>query len=168
MLKRKEEKTPYTLLPHLPPPQPPSSERKVLPAKNVHTLNDDVLPPFPLPPLGRRFRLRVLLPELGQHERADGLDDAGEDGVARVEEPAVRVGRVVEVDAAFEDGVLRYAEVAADGWHIFIFFLFLSLFFFFFFFWSGFGVEWMGCGHIWRLDMLRPLVRIAEEVVFTR
>ena len=35
----------------------------------------------------------------------------------RVQEPAVRVGRVVEVDAAFEDGVLRYAEVAADGWH---------------------------------------------------
>ena len=27
------------------------------------------------------------------------------------------VGRVVEVDAAFEDGVLRYAQVAADGWH---------------------------------------------------
>ncbi len=27
------------------------------------------------------------------------------------------VAGVVEVDAAFEDGVLCYAEVAADGWH---------------------------------------------------
>ena len=36
---------------------------------------------------------------------------------AGVEEPAVEVGGVVEVDAAFEDGVRGYAEVAAEGGH---------------------------------------------------
>ena len=36
---------------------------------------------------------------------------------ARVEEPAVEVLGVVEVDADFEDGVAGYAKVAAEGGH---------------------------------------------------
>ena len=39
------------------------------------------------------------------------------DGRARVQEPAVGVGGIVEVDAAFEDGVGGYAEVAAERGH---------------------------------------------------
>lgn len=34
-----------------------------------------------------------------------------------MQEPAVGVGGVVEIDAEFEDGVEGYAQVAADGRH---------------------------------------------------
>ena len=34
-----------------------------------------------------------------------------------MQKPAVGVGRVVEVDPDFEDGVGRYSEVAAEGGH---------------------------------------------------
>lgn len=42
-------------------------------------------------------------------------------GVVAPEEPAVRVGGVVEVDAAFEDRVGRYAQVPPDRGHLIVF-----------------------------------------------
>lgn len=60
----------------------------------------------------------VFFAQFGEDEGPDGFDDAGEDGVAGVEEPAGGVGRVVEVDSDFEDGVGGYAEVAADRGHL--------------------------------------------------
>lgn len=77
------------------------------------TVNDDILNGLPLAlPAGPL----VLLPQLGQHEGACARDDARQGRVARVQQPP-RVRRVVEVDAALEDGELRDAEVAADGRH---------------------------------------------------
>lgn len=79
-------------------------------------LDNDILPSLLLPAFAR-LRSRILFTQLWENERADCFDDAWEDGRAEVEEPAVGVGGIVEVDAAFEDGVLCYAEVAADWGH---------------------------------------------------
>lgn len=58
----------------------------------------------------------ILLPQFGQNQRSNGLNDAREDRVTRIEKPST-VGRSVQVDAALKDGVFADAQVASNRGH---------------------------------------------------
>lgn len=59
----------------------------------------------------------TLFAELGEDKRSYAVDHAREDRIAGVEEPRLRKGWIVEVDAAFEYGVFCDSEVSPEGRH---------------------------------------------------
>lgn len=61
-----------------------------------------------------RLCVFILLSQFRQDFRADLFNDAREDRIARGQEPWC-VGRLVEIDANFEHGVLGDAQVSAYG-----------------------------------------------------
>jgi hypothetical protein len=114
-----DKSTPRNHLSHAPNPRvsQPIAEAPIPTSPHIHTPLHLILHHLLLLPPLRRLSPRILLFQLRQHKRAHSVDDAGKDGRALVQQPALGVGGVVGVDAAFEDGVLGYAEVAADGGH---------------------------------------------------
>lgn len=68
-------------------------------------------------PLLLRKQAFVFLAQFGYDEGSDGGEDARQDRVSGVEEPA-GVGGVIEVDSTFQDGVFADSEVPTNGGHV--------------------------------------------------
>jgi hypothetical protein len=63
-----------------------------------------------LPPL-------VLFPEFRKHEWSYSLDDARKGWVTALQQPSLCISGLVEVDADFQDGVLRDAQISSEWCH---------------------------------------------------
>lgn len=68
-------------------------------------------------PLLLRKQAFVFLAQFGYDEGSDGGEDARQERVSGVEEPA-GVGGVIEVDSTFQDGVFADSEVPTNGGHV--------------------------------------------------
>ena len=82
----------------------------------ANTFSHHVLPSLPLTTLPR-LCARVLFSQFRQDVWSNSFDDTREYGISSVEEPSLNVCRIVEVDAAFENGVLCDSKVSSDWWH---------------------------------------------------
>ena len=81
---------------------------------NWHTLSNNILNRIPLLLRKQPF---VFLAQFGYDEWSDGGEDARQDRVSGVEEPA-GVRGVIEVDSTFQDGVFADSEVSSNGGHV--------------------------------------------------